>query len=132
MRRDALKHFEYYIKKLSIKLRVLYKRKKIKWDGYYYFALREDQYQHYLSQINKRGRPRKIFDFGKVMLYKIRGECELKQHSCKYIFRVPYGIDVGYTLLKDFKTDKAELILIREPMKFKDILTTNNKYYGVL
>ena len=132
LRKDALKHFEYYIKKLSIKLRILYKRKKIQWDGYYYFALREDQYQHYLSQINKRGRPKKIFDYGKVMLYKIRGECELKQHNCKYIFRIPYGIDIGYTLLKDLKTDKAELILTREPMKFKDILTTNNKYYGVL
>ena len=133
LRKDSLKHFEYYIKKLSIKLRILYKRKKIQWDGYYYFALRDDQYEHYLSQINKRGRPRKIFEFGKVMLYKIRGECELKQHNCRYIFRVPYGIDVGYTLLKqNFKTDSAELILTREPMKFKDILTSNNKYYGVL
>ena len=63
------------------------------------------------------------------MLYKIRGECELKNHSCKYIFKVSYDIDIGYTMLKkDYKTDKAELIQIREPMKFKDILTSNNKY----
>jgi hypothetical protein len=25
-------------------------------------------------------------------------------------------------------TDKAELIIIREPLKFKDILVTNNNY----
>lgn len=36
---DSIKHFLYYIKKLTVKLRVLYKRKKIPWDGYYYFAL---------------------------------------------------------------------------------------------
>jgi hypothetical protein len=66
------------------------------------------------------------------MLYKIRGECELRQFNCRYIFRVSYNIDVGYTLLKrNYKTDKAELIEIREPMKFKDILTSNNKY-GIL
>lgn len=130
--KDSLKHFHYYIKKLALKLRILYKRKKIQWDGYYYFALRDDQYKHYLEQKNKRGRPKKHFDFGTVMLYKIRGECELRQFNCRYIFRVSYNIDVGYTLLKrNYKTDKAELIEIREPMKFKDILTSNNKY-GIL
>ena len=129
LRRDSLKHYEYYIKKLALKLRILYKRKKIKWDGYYYFALNDKQYEYYLSQKKKKGRPRKHFKFGTVMLYKIRGECELRQSSCKYIFRVSYDIDIGYTMLKkDYKTDKAELIEIREPMKFKDILTTNNKY----
>ena len=133
LRKDSLEHFKYYVRKLALKLRILYKRKKIKWDGYYYFTLRNDQYENYLSQINKRGRPKKYFNFGTVMLYKIRGECELKNSSNKYVFRVPYNIDVGYTLLKrDFVTDKAELIEIREPMKFEDILTTNNKYYDVL
>lgn len=133
LRRDPLQHFKYYVRKLALKLRILYKRKKIKWDGYYYFALRDDQVKNYLAQINKRGRPKKHFNFGTVMLYKIRGECELRQSNCRYIFRVPYGVDVGYTLLKrNYKTDKAELILVREPMKFKDILTSNNKYYNVL
>lgn len=129
LRRDPLKHYEYYVKKLALKLRVLYKRKKIQWDGYYYFALNDKQYENYLQQKKKRGRPRKYFNYGTVMLYKIRGECELKNHSCKYIFKVSYDVDIGYTMLKkDYKTDKAELIQIREPMKFKDILTSNNKY----
>lgn len=130
--KDSLKHFHYYIRKLITKLRILYKRKNIKWDGYYYFALRDDQYKYYLKQKNKRGRPKKYFEYGNVMLYKIRGECELRQFNCKYIFRVSYNIDIGYALLKkDYKTDQAELIEIREPMKFKDILTSNNKY-GIL
>ena len=53
-------------------------------------------------------------------------------NNCRYIFRVSYNIDVGYTLLKrDYKTDQAELIEIRDRLKFKDILTSNNKY-GIL
>lgn len=39
LKKDSLKHFYYYIRKLTVKLRVLYKRKKRQWDGYYYFAL---------------------------------------------------------------------------------------------
>lgn len=133
MRRDPLKHFEYYIKKLKIKLRILYKRKKIKWDNYYYFALNNKQYEDYLSQKNKRGRPKKHFTFkGTIILYKIKGECQLSQHTCRYIFRVPYSLDLGYTMLKrDYKTDKAELIQIRRPMTFEDVLTYNNDY-GIL
>jgi len=29
---------------------------------------------------------------------------------------------------RDFKSDKAELITIREPLKFENILVTNYKY----
>jgi hypothetical protein len=41
LKKDPIKHFLYYINKLSIRLRVLYRKKKIPWDGYYYFALTE-------------------------------------------------------------------------------------------
>ena len=33
--KDSLRWFEYYQHKMKTKLRVMYKRKKIKWDGYY-------------------------------------------------------------------------------------------------
>lgn len=63
------------------------------------------------------------------MLYKIYDECYLKQHTCRYIFRVPYKSDIGYQmLLKDYKTDKAELIIERNPLKFEDVLITKYKY----
>lgn len=129
LRKNSLYHYNYYIEKLCKKLRVIYKRKKIQWDGYYYFALNNNRYENYLSQKKKRGRPRKYFKYGTTVLYKIKGECKLKNHSCRYIFRVPYSILLGDILfIRDFKSDKAELIEIREPMKFEDILTTNNKY----
>ena len=38
-------------------------------------------------------------------------------------------VDFGISLYKkELTTDKAELILVREPLKFKDILLTNYNY----
>ena len=129
LRNNSVSHFHYYIKKLIIKLRVLYKRRKIEWDGYYYFALTNTQWDNYNKQKKGRGRPRKWFSYGQVMLYKIKDECSLRQFSSRYIFRVPYTSDIGMTSFhRDFKSDKAELITIREPLKFENILVTNYKY----
>lgn len=129
LKKDSLEHFYYYIRKLTVKLRVLYKRKKFKWDGYYYFALSNTQYQKYLEQKNRRGRPRKYFKFGTVYLYQILDECKINEHYKQYIFRVPF-----ISLLKtkqficDFQSDKAELIIQRQPLKFADISIYNNEY----
>ena len=129
MTKDPLRHFEQYALKLSIKIRILYKKNKIPWDGYYYFALTDKQYQDYLNQKNPKGRKRKNFKFYNIFMYRILEECKIKEHALKYIFRIPYIINVGYMLYKkELKTDQAELIITREPLKFKDILVTNNKY----
>lgn len=129
LRKNSLEHFYYYIKKLTIKLRVLYKRKNIKWDGYYYFALSDQQYSSYLNQKNKRGRPRKYFSFGSICLYQILDECKINEHNKKYIFRVPYlyNFKLKY-FIRDYISDNCELIQIREPLKFKDILVSSNQY----
>lgn len=129
LRKDSLKHFMYYIKKLTIKLRVLYKRNKIPWDGYYYFALTDKQYEDYLKQKNKKGRPKKIFKYGNQVLYKILDECKIQEYNRKYIFRIPYISDLGLSFYKqDLTSDKAELIITRDTQKFKDILISNNNY----
>ena len=129
LRNNSLKHFHYYKNKLTVRLRVMYKRKQIQWDGYYYFALTESQYQNYLSQMNKKGRKKKNFNFGTVKLFKIFNECEIQEYNKQYIFRIPQFVDFGYTIWKnDLTSDKAELILTRDPLKFEDILVTNHKY----
>lgn len=129
LRNNSIAHFHYYIKKLAIKIRVLYKRRKINWDGYYYFGLTNDQYEKYLSQKKSKGRPRKWFDFGQVKLYKIYDECYIKEFNNRYIFRVPYKSELGMTLFyKEYRSSEAELIEIREPLKFEDILVTTHKY----
>ena len=82
---NSIEWFNYYVKKMSVKLRVMYKRKQIPWDGFYYFALTENQYNEYLKQKNKKGRPRKNFTFSKVLLYKIYDEYnESKAHNEYY------------------------------------------------
>lgn len=129
LKKDPLKHFYYYIRKLTVKLRVIYKRKKVDWTGYYYFALSNPQYESYLQQKKKRGRPRKHFKFGTVMLYSILDECKINECEKRYIFRVPYITKIRTTILvQDFNSGNAEMIIEREPLKFKDILVNDNEY----
>ena len=44
--KDSFKHFNYYIKKLCRKIKMIYRKNKgIKdWDGYYYIGLNEEEY----------------------------------------------------------------------------------------
>ena len=129
LKKDPLKHFQYYIKKLIIRLRVLYRRRKTDWDGYYYFGLTESAYQNYLKQKNGKGRPKKRFNYGQVFMYQLLDECKIAENSSKYIFRIPYITKVNFKFyVQELITDKAELIITREPLKFKDILTYNNNY----
>nr|DAN43641.1 MAG TPA: hypothetical protein [Caudoviricetes sp.] len=129
LRKDSLKHFQHYIKKLVIKLRVLYRRKNIEWDGYYYFALTDTQYENFLAQHNARGRKRKKFNYGNQVLYQIFDECRIKEYNKRYIFRVPFITQVGFTAYREnFASSEAELIVTREPLKFKDVLVDSNKY----
>ena len=127
--KDSIKYFEYYKRKMIIKLRINHKRLEIPWDGYYYFALNKPQYEEYLKQKNKRGRPKKHFKFGNIILYKYFDECNLRNSSCVAIFKISLYIDFGLSLYKpNFETDEAQLILERNPLTFKDILISNYKY----
>ncbi len=126
---NSLKYFNYYKRKMRIKLRIMYKRKRVDWDGYYYFALSQDQYNNYLNQKNKKGRPKKKFTFSKVMLYKIYDECSIIESNKVAIFKIPYITDLGFSIFKEnFVTDQAELILTREPLKFNEVLLSNYNY----
>lgn len=126
---NPLKHYDYYRKKLAIKLRILYKRKKISWDGYYYFALPQWQYDEILAQKKSKGRPKKKLKFKNLLLYQILDECKICESSKQYIFRIPYIAKVNYKFfIPEIVTDKAELIITRQPMKFKDILVYENEY----
>lgn len=126
---NSVRWFEYYKRKIKIKLRVLYKRKQIPWNGYYYFALSENQYNDYLSQKNKKGRPKKNFTFSHVVLYKIYDECNITESGKVAIFKIPMSIDLGFDYYKkEMITDKAELVLVRPPLKLEDILLSVYDY----
>lgn len=127
--KNSLNHFRYYIKKLTTKLRVLYKRNKISWDGYYYFALSQRQYEQYKSQQKKRGRPKKNFVFTNVMLRKIYDEVVLQDGYGVVIFRVPFISDFGYTkFFYTLKTGEAEIVTEKGPTKMTDIMTSLKEY----
>lgn len=129
LKKDPIKYFLYYIKKLSIKLRVLYKRSKIEWDGYYYYALSDKQYEEYVSQKNRKGRPKKKFTFSNIILYQILDECKIQEYAKRYIFRVPFITKVKYKFFSlRLTTSESELIIERDPLKFKDILVYENDY----
>lgn len=127
---DSLKWYFYYKKKICNKLRYMYVKKHIRWDGYYYFGLNKSQYEDYLSQKNPRGRKRRHFTFkGTLMLYKIFDECCVAQTNAIAIFRLSMRTDLGFTRLKrDFKTDKAEFLFTRDTPKMTDILQSNYNY----
>lgn len=122
MQSDSVKWFEYYIKKLCTKIRFSFRRKRTKWDGNYYFSISKEMYEKYKNNKEKE------FDFGYVLMFKIFDECNLRNYTHRCIFKIPYE-DNGYTFeIQDLVTDKAELILEREPLTFKDVMTSNNKY----
>lgn len=126
---NSVEHFRYYIKKLVVKLRVLYRRKKIPWDGYYYFALSQFQYDKFIGPKKKRGRPKKRFTFENIFLYQILDECKINESNKQYIFRIPYIDIIKFKFfVPKLETDKAELIITRDPLKFKDILVFENDY----
>lgn len=127
--KDSIKYYEYYRRKMIIKLRINHKRLEIPWDGYYYFGLTKFCYDLYLNQKNKKGRPKKHFKYGNVVLYKYFDECNLRNTGAVAIFRISLHSDFGLSLYKEnFETDAAELILERDPLTFKDILASNYQY----
>lgn len=129
LKATPLQHFAYYIKKLIIKLRVLYKRKKIKWDGYYYFALSQNQYEKFFKRKSKMGRPKTRIKFQNLIMYQILDECKIAEYNKPYIFRIPYVTLISPKFfVEKLSTDKAELVETRTPLKFKDILVHNHKY----
>lgn len=129
---DSLKYYSYYCFKLKVRLTTFYRRKKIKWDGYYYFMLTQNQYDNYLSQKKAKGRPRKWFKYGNIILYKIRDVCLIMNTSKKYLFRIPYPFNIGETFYRpNFECNNAEFVEEIPIRKFKDILTSN-KYYELL
>ena len=126
---DSIEYFNYYKRKMIMKLRICHKRYNIPWDGYYYFGLGTTQCEEYLKQKNKRGRPKKYFKYGNVVLYKYFDECNLRNSGPVLIFRIALQSDFGLSVYKpNFESDKAELILERPALTFKDILASNYRY----
>ena len=121
---STLAIFNNYCYKLAKRIQYMFRRTKEKWDGYYYFARTEEQYKDYLSQ-NKK----KIKTFKNVKLFRLLEECKITEHGKPYIFRLNEDKTAWFSkFYKEIKTKNAELIIQRDPLKMKDILTSQNKF----
>lgn len=122
--KNALQTFKHYCHKLSKRIAYMFGKSNAKWDGYYYFTRSERQYQEYLKQ-NKR----KYKVFKDVFLFKLYEELRVKEHANPYIFRLKEDkTDRMHKYYPIIKTDKAELVSIRDAMNMGDLMTSQNKY----
>lgn len=121
---SSLTVFKNYCFKLSRRIAYMFKRTNSKWDGYYYFTRSENQYKEYLSQNKKKY---KIFK--DVFLYKLLEEIRIKEPYAPYIFRLDEKkTDWMNKYYREIKTQNAELIIVRDPLQMKDLLTSENKF----
>lgn len=121
---NALTLFKTYCYKLAKRVQYMFKRTQSEWDGYYYFARTELQYKEYLTQTKKRYKV-----FPNVMLYKLLDECKISEHAKPYIFRLKEDKTMWMKkFYKEIRTKNAELVLAREPLNMKTLMTSTNKY----
>lgn len=121
---NSLKAFKLYCYKLANRIAYMFKKSNSKWDGYYYFSRSESQYKEYLKQSKK-----KYKTFKDVFLFKLYEELRVKEHTNPYIFRLAEDkTDRMHKYYPSIKTDKAELVTIRDAMNMDDLMTSQNKY----
>ena len=121
---DSVKHYRYYRKKLMRKIRVMYKKKKKQWDGYYYTAIKEEEY----NKIKKKfGRPVTNLDITNRVLFKIKNEAFLFYDGWKYFIKCKMPIDYGYTVYKKkYKCKNVQVIKVRDRvLTLKDLIEIN-------
>lgn len=127
--KDPLKHFYYYRKKLITKIMVMYKRRKIKWDGYYYFACTNPQQERVEEQ---RSRGCKIINYGNQIFYQNYDECRIKEWNRRYIYRFKSMVNFGRTYyLPNFRSSDVEFYEYRPSIKFDGVsvaIKGNYKY----
>lgn len=124
---DSLEYFQYYKDKLRRKLRVMYAKKKKKWDGYYYTNLSKEEYT---NLFNKKGRPKKYHKFKNKYSFKILDEAIIFFQGPQYIIKYKYPADLGYYFYKEnLQCQDVSIVHIKDTSNtFKDILINERKY----
>lgn len=126
---SGLRFVEYYKFKLKVKIRVLMKRYKRPYTGYYYFWITKERYEDITKGKGKRGRPKTNINFGNIKMYKSYEECRLSTLNEIYIYKYPVIIPNGWTLYyPELKTNRAEFVEMLPKRSFQDILKQNYKY----
>ena len=62
-------------------------------------------------------------------MFKIKDICLLEEFDRPYIYKIPMPFTCGQTRYYDtLSTDKAELIMTKPCLNFKDLIQMNKKY----
>lgn len=118
----------YYKRKLQKRIRYLYTKRNVIWDGYYYFGVTENQYVDILKQNPKLIKSKPII-FKKIKLFQIFDECKMANRNHQHFFRIPYITNLGFDFkLSYLKTKDAEVIFHRRIMTFDELLVTRTEY----
>lgn len=126
LRKDPIKHFNYYRLKLMRKIRFLYYRLKPNWDGYYYLGITEEEAAPLLKKV---GRKRVHFNFKNKLVFKSKDSSLLYYNNFPYIIRYKALVDLGFKrYYEDLAIDNPELVLEKKASTFEDILVINNDY----
>lgn len=96
-------YYKYSLIKYSIKYRILDRRKKNEWDGFYYFGMTDEMYRFYESQEDES-----IKIFENIMLYRLLDEVKM-HNQYKYYFKVKYFEYKGYKFfLENYETSDVQ------------------------
>ena len=126
LRKDSVKHFNYYRLKLMHKIRFLYYRLKPNWDGYYYLGITKEEAEPLLK---KKGRKRVHFNFKNKLVFKNKDSSLLYYNNFPYIIRYKALVDLGFKrYYEELNIDNPELVIEKEASTFEDILVINNDY----
>lgn len=119
----ALKAFTRYTEKLAKRIYYMFRKTKAEWDGYYYFTLSERKYKE--EFLNRR----KYKVFKNIILHKLYEEVRVKHYGDQYIFRVKdERFNRRQRFFHEYRTDKAELVTVRDPLDAQTIMTSQNKF----
>lgn len=119
---DALKHFYRFLTKNRMRERVLFKMRKLEWDGYYYIGLSDEDH----AKVAKNSRYK---TFTNIYMTKLKKEL-YHIPQVKHIWKVPW-FDCGWRFfLETLKTQHAEYIGENEYEKYHQCFrggTTNRQ-----
>lgn len=98
-------YYKYYIRKFKNKLRILDRRKKTEWDGYYYIGLSDSYYNDYLSQ-----KEDELIIFDDIKLFRLLDEAKT-YNSFKHYFKFKSREYYGYgKYMEHFEINNCDLI----------------------
>lgn len=117
---DGMRHYKYYKRKLLSKIEVMSILKKVKWDGYYYVAITDDEYEHLRKNLTITNRP----------IFKFLDTARVFYDDYKHFVRFKALTDLGYSFYKPKMLCRGvEPIYHRDkPLTLSELTIENNKY----